>query len=131
MKVQKFDVTSLIRLKRNEMPSEDFWDNFDHQLQLKLSQEVVVRKSAWWHWIMRYVYRFSPLTVGCALMVFCASVFVKNSVTPRYVALSNPVSIKECSRSILNSSENGESFLMKIVIPKKMVASNVSNCFSF
>ena len=129
--MQKFDVASLIRLKRNEMPSEAFWDDFDRQLQLRLSQEVIVKKSMGWRSIMHYVYRFSPLAVGCALMILCASTFMKGTGTSRYVALSNPNSIKECSYSVLNSSENVDASLMKIVIPKKIVASNVPNCFSF
>ncbi len=131
MEVQKIDVESLIRLKRNEMPNEAFWDEFDHQLQLRLANEMVVAKDTVWNRLSYWIRRFVPLASGCALAVLLIISFVKPSGMSRYVVLSNPASVEECSRSVLTSSFYEDGVPMKSVIQKKMIASNVANCFSF
>ena len=129
--MEKFDIHSLLQLKRNEMPTEAFWDNFDAQLRLRLEKESVLEVRIPWlvrclNWLQR-----SPLvSATCALALLLSCVLLNEKPQARYVAINDPVFITECQKSVLNG-DLLSSGLKKDVIQKKMVASVATNCFSF
>lgn len=129
--MEKFDLHSLLQLKRDEMPAEGFWDNFDAQLRLRLEKESVqaVRIS----WLDRCLggLQHSPfVSATCALALLLGGFLLNERPQARYVAINDPVSIKECQKSVL-VGDLMEVGLRKDVIQKKMVASVATKCFSF
>ena len=129
--MEKFDIHSLLQLKRNEMPTEAFWDNFDAQLRLRLDREFMPKVRVYWlnrclNWLQR-----SPLvSATCALALLLSCVLLNEKPQSRYVAINDPVSVTECQKSVL-SGDLSNLGLKKDVIQKKMVASVATNCFSF
>ena len=124
---QDLKLGALLKLKRYEMPTEAFWMAFDADLRTKLDLTPAQKKCSWFTQWVSALYRFSPLTVACTVMLLLAVNFSSNS-KERYDVVSQPVSLNECRSSVLKATSN---VLAKSVIQKKMVASATTNCFSF
>ena len=124
---QDLKLGALLKLKRYEMPTEAFWAAFDAGLRTKLDLTPVQKRSSWFTQCVGFLYRFSPLTVACAVMLLLGLSFSSNN-RERYDVVSQPVSLNECRSSVLKATSN---ILAKSVIQKKMVASAAPNCFSF
>jgi hypothetical protein len=124
---QDLKLGALLKLKRYEMPTEAFWTAFDADLRTKLDLTPIQKKCSWFSQWVGILYRFSPLTVACTVMVLLGLSFSSNN-RERYNVISQPVSLNECRSSVLKSTSNA---LAKSVIQKKMVASAAPNCFSF
>ena len=129
--MEKFDLHSLLQLKRNEMPTEAFWDSFDAELRLRLEKESAAKVQVSWlvhclNWL-----KHSPLvSATCALALLLGSVLLNGKPQMRYVAINDSVSVSECQKSVLMSNLV-DAGLKKDVIQKKMVASMAPKCFSF
>lgn len=124
---QDLKLGALLRLKRYEMPTEAFWTVFDTGLRTKLDLIPVQKKSSLFTRCVGVLYRFSPLTVACTVMLLLGLSFSSNN-RERYDVVSQPVSLNECRSSVLKTTSD---VLAKSVIQKKMVASAAPNCFSF
>jgi hypothetical protein len=59
----KVTLEDLLRLKRAERPSAEFWTQFDRELQAK-QLAALVGKKRWWHSTARMIARFSYLPLG-------------------------------------------------------------------
>ena len=127
MEQQDLKLGALLKLKRYEMPTEAFWTAFDADLRTKLDLVPTQKKHSWFTQCIGALYRFSPLTVACTVMLLLALNF-SSSNRERYDVVSQPVSLNECRNSVLKATSN---ILAKSVIQKKMVASTTTNCFSF
>ena len=125
---QDLKLGALLRLKRYEMPTEDFWTAFDANLRTKLDLTATTKKEFWFSRFVGALYRFSPLTVACTVMFLLALNFSSDIRKERYEVVSQPVSLNECRSSVLKTTSD---ILAKSVIQKKMVASAAPNCFSF
>ena len=127
MEQQDLKLGALLRLKRYEMPTETFWTAFDADLRTKLDLVPAQKKCSWFTQWISALYRFSPLTVACTVMLLLVVNFSSNNKV-RYDVVSQPISLNECRNSVLKTASN---VLAKSVIQKKMVASATTNCFSF
>ncbi len=125
---QDLKLGALLKLKRYEMPTEDFWTTFDAELKTRLDLTPTSQKRSWFSQIFGILYRFSPLTAACTIMLLLALNFSSNTRKERYDAVAYPVSLTECRSSILKTTSD---ILNRSVIQKKMVASTSTNCFSF
>lgn len=56
---------ALLRLKRAERPSAEFWTTFERELRQK-QLSALVEKRAWWHGLPRWVVRHAYLPAGAA-----------------------------------------------------------------
>lgn len=128
MEQQDLRLGALLKLKRYEMPTEAFWTAFDANLRTKLDLTPIQKKHAWFTQFVGALYRFSPLTVACTVMLLLALNFSTGINKERYDVVSQPVSLNECRSSVLKATSD---ILAKSVIQKKMVASTATNCFSF
>ena len=129
--MEKFELESLLKLKRNEMPTEAFWDSFDSRLQTRLAQESMPKaRISWLEHCLSWLCRSPLISATCALPLLIAVLFFNAKKQPRYVAMSEPISINESQISVL-AADLSVLGLEKNVIQKKMVASNATNCFSF
>jgi len=64
---------ALIRLKRAERPSAEFWTTFERELRQK-QLSALVEKRAWWHGLPRWVVRHAYLPAGAAAALTLAVV---------------------------------------------------------
>ena len=124
---QDLKLGALLKLKRYEMPTEAFWTMFDTDLRTKLDLVPAQKKSSWFAQWMGALYRFSPLTAACTVMLLLA-LNLSSSNKARYDVVSQPVSLNECRSSVLKATSG---VLAKSVIQKKIVATTTPNCFSF
>ena len=129
--MKNIDIESLLRLKRNEMPSEAFWDSFDAQLSLRLAQEMAPHsRICWTKKCIDWLYQFLPVSATCTVSLLLFFCFFNTTPKMRYVELNNPNSISECRDLALEWNLSTEG-LEKNIIQKKMVASSEPTCFSF
>lgn len=129
--MEKFDLQSLLQLKRNEMPTEAFWDNFDAELHARLKKEVIPSiKVPWWEVCLRWLQHSPFVSATCVLSILLGSALLNHKPQARYVAINDSISITECQKSIL-VGDLMDAGLKKDVIQKKMVASIAPKCFSF
>ncbi len=129
--MEKIELESLLKLKRNEMPTDAFWDSFDANLSLRLAQEPMPKaRVSWFNYCWNWFYRSPLVSAACALTLLFSIHFLAPKPTMRYTAINNSVSVKECQKSIL-IGDLAKFGLEKNVIQKKMIASVASNCFSF
>lgn len=124
---QDLKLGALLRLKRYEMPTEAFWTAFDADLRTKLDLVPAQKKCSWFTQWVGVLYRFSPLSVACTVMLLLVLNFSSTNKA-RYDVVAQPVSMSECRNSVLKATSD---ILAKSVIQKKMVASASTNCFSF
>ena len=129
--MEKFDLHSLLQLKRDEMPTEAFWNHFDAKLRLRLEKESISAvRISWLDRCLSWLQHSPFVSATCALALLLGSFLLNEKPQARYVAINDPVSIKECQKSILMGDLMNVG-LRKDVIQKKMVASVATKCFSF
>lgn len=133
MDLIKTDLDTLLQLKRLEMPTERFWDEFDARLQAHLEQEKMPTVTVPWAGIvLKYMRRLTPAFVCSLLGVICMLNFSPSNVAEqRYSVIPVVHNMNECSRSVLKTSDVTGVVPVKNILHKKIVASNVRNCFSF
>lgn len=128
--MEDFKLSTLLQWKRNEMPTEAFWTDFDAQLQQRLAAETMVAVPSWKAFAHRLVLRWAPLGVACALALsFSFDSTMKTS--QRFVALHMPKSIEQCSTHYQDLGRDHSFIPGKNIIEKKNVASIAPRCFSF
>lgn len=129
--MEKFELESLLKLKRNEMPTEAFWDSFNSRLNAQLAQESMPKAHiSWLKHYLNWLYRSPLISATCALSLLLAVHFFNAKSQFRYIAINEPISINESQIAVL-AADLSVIGLEKNVIQKKMVASNATNCFSF
>ncbi len=64
----KVTIEDLLRLKRSERPSPDFWSNFERELRQK-QLSALVQKRAWWHDLSQFFPRRVYLPIGAAAVL--------------------------------------------------------------
>jgi hypothetical protein len=77
----KVTLEDLLRFKRAERPSAEFWTQFDRELQAK-QLAALVGKKRWWHSTARTITRFSYLPLGAAAALAFALVAAHQYLSP-------------------------------------------------
>lgn len=126
----KVTVEDLLRLKRSERPSADFWDNFERELRDK-QLTALLKKRAWWQELPQFLVRRAYIPVGATAALAFTLVTVKYysgvqgvqvEGTP-YVAVAEASAIVDHSLSggivqvsspLVNRSDGGSSGLARL-----------------
>jgi hypothetical protein len=77
----KITLEDLLRFKRMERPSAEFWTQFDRELQAK-QLAALVGKKRWWHSTARTITRFSYLPLGAAAALAFALIAAHQYLSP-------------------------------------------------
>jgi hypothetical protein len=77
----KITLEDLLRFKRTERPSAEFWTQFDRELQAK-QLAALVGKKRWWHSTARTITRFSYLPLGAAAALAFALIAAHPYLSP-------------------------------------------------
>lgn len=86
----KVSLEDLLRLKRAERPSPEFWANFERELRQK-QLTALVQKRRWWHELPVLLNRRIYLPAGAAAIVAFALVAIKYSAPTQIAQLANAV----------------------------------------
>ena len=87
----KISLEDLLRLKRAEKPSPEFWSNFERELHQK-QLTALVKKRHWWHDVPALLGRRVYLPAGAAAVVAFTLVGVRYTATTRVVEIPNTAS---------------------------------------
>jgi hypothetical protein len=77
----KVTLEDLLRLKRAERPSAEFWVQFDRELQAK-QLAALVGKKQWWHSVAHTLARFSYLPLGATAALAFALIAAHQYLSP-------------------------------------------------
>jgi hypothetical protein len=84
----KVSLEDLLRLKRAERPSPEFWTNFERELHQK-QLTALVKKRHWWHDVPVLLGRRVYLPAGAAAIVAFSLVTVRYTATTRIAEIPN------------------------------------------
>jgi len=85
----KISVEDLLRLKRAERPTVEFWDNFDRELRQK-QLTALLEKRPWWHELPQFFARRVYLPVGATAILAFSLVSVKYYVPAQITLAAAP-----------------------------------------
>ena len=131
MKIKRTSLEILLSLKRNEMPSEGFWDTFDQQLAARLEKCAVPEKLNLWQRFLVLLQPLKPAMAACLFVLLFVVGKFSSTEPKRFEAVLATNSIQSCQLSTLSNTVSDSRLPLKNVIQKKNVASMATNCFSF
>jgi hypothetical protein len=85
----KVTLEDLLRLKRAERPSPEFWSKFEHELRQK-QLTALVQKRRWWHEFPVSFSRRIYVPAGAAAIIAFTVLSVRYSVPGRIAQMPNP-----------------------------------------
>jgi len=89
------NLEDLLRLKRSERPSEQFWNEFDRELHQRMLQ-TLVKKDPWYLQVMRvFSGRILQSTAIAAAAVLVAMIVVR----PAFQSTKLPISVADAQAS--------------------------------
>jgi hypothetical protein len=102
-------IEDLLRLKRAERPSAEFWTNFEHELRQK-QLTALVQKRRWWHELSVLVSRRIYMPAGAAAVIAFTLVAVRYSAptqianTASIINAADPA-IETLTTTVITTSE--------------------------
>jgi hypothetical protein len=131
----KVTIEDLLRLKRAERPSPDFWTNFERDLRQK-QLTALVQKRRWWHEIPRLLNRRIYLPAGAAAIIAFTVITIRYAVPSRIAQSPNavsriaatvpPVEMLE-STEVAQSTQNQRGLEEETVMPASDLAADVAS----
>ena len=124
-----FNLSQLLQVKRYEMPTEAFWDEFDSRLQKQLTSVASTPISPI-HNLVVWMRRLFPVTTVCMVMI--GMIYTLGIQHPRFVSLNQPNILASCFYSSIDRAPTlNNKGIDNLLCSQKKVASLVANGFHF
>lgn len=96
----KVSLETLLRLKRAEKPSPDFWKNFESELRQK-QLTALVQKRRWWHEMSILLNRRFYLPAGAAAICALTLVSFRHAESTQIVDVANTALVATAENSVM------------------------------
>lgn len=129
MNRKEFNLSQLLQLKRYEMPTEAFWDEFDARLQQQLASVSPAPISPI-HNLVVWMRRLFPVTAICMVMI--GMLYALGVQHPRFISLNQPNMLASCFYlSVDQVPTLNDKGIDNLLCSQKKVASLTANGFHF
>lgn len=132
------ELEDLLKLKRAEMPNEDFWQSFNDGLNNRMINEVVGKKRVSFVDVISYLWKKSlvlaPASFACVAFAFTVYTSLNMetsstlSIASRFVAVNNSAKVEMTSGLLKTTSESSIKCATTTIFANSAIANNAENC---